>query len=464
MSKDTSASAEQVNLLPYQAEFIERTINARIPARLLLSSPPGAGKSFAMASLAGAMQKRNQLSRCLVIIPAPFLLMWQEDLRRYAGIESLVMTAQTYRMLQADTNRGFNVWLSRSSVVVSIDFLKAGARVEEALAAGWDLIIFDEVQLCSGTSQRGDVAKRIWTDSVIPLVVAATAVPDGPEWILQESCTQRIEWNNADLARYFKLPKRTVQIIEYDPTGTEREVSTKIYELIGNLQKTPESDFIGTILRRRLNSSVYALEQSVRNLQGREPYLEQVAEDQPDDLEEMMSSLITTEIGIDVEASKQIIALLEGGAKDNKWDRCEQLLKDYGIGQTCSGVIFTDFADTAQFLGYMGTSRGFKTFSITGSSSLEQRQQALDDARSGPSILIVTTAVEGLSFGFTNQVIHYDLPWDPMALLQRYGRVERLGSQFSEIYHYLLVAHESATEAVLQALLKKLESLEEAWR
>jgi superfamily II DNA/RNA helicase len=167
-------------------------------------------------------------------------------------------------------------------------------------------------------------------------------------------------------------------------------------------------------------------------------------------------------IRINREAAEQIITLLEAGSKDSKWECCEELLKERGIGETCSGIIFTDFADTAQYLEYLATSRGLKTFSITASTSFEQRQLTLDDARNVPSIFIVTAgAAEGLPLAYTNQVIHYDLPWDPMALLQRYGRVERLGSQFQEIYHYYLVAQESPVEARLEHLLNDLRNLEE---
>jgi superfamily II DNA or RNA helicase len=122
MSKDTSRPTEPIHLLPYQAEMIDQVINARIPARFLLSSPPGTGKSFAMAALAGALRARSESSRCLAVVPAPFLLMWQEDLRRFAGIDALVMTPQTYRSLQAETSKEFNVWSSTGAVVASIDF------------------------------------------------------------------------------------------------------------------------------------------------------------------------------------------------------------------------------------------------------------------------------------------------------------------------------------------------------
>ena len=462
MSKDTSRPTEPIHLLPYQAEMIDQVINARIPARFLLSSPPGTGKSFAMAALAGALRARSESSRCLAVVPAPFLLMWQEDLRRFAGIDALVMTPQTYRSLQAETSKGFNVWTSTDAVVASIDFVKSGARVEEVLAAPWDLIIIDEIQICSATSQRGATAKKIWSDHLIPLVIAATGVPSETKWLLEETSTKWIHWRNEDLARYMKLPRRRVEVIKYALTDLERDISTRILDVVGNSPKTSEAEFIGRILLRRLASSTYALEQSMRNMLAAKPYPQDTDEDQEVELEEIAQRVVFKEIGMKPETAEQIIALLEAGSKDSKWECCEELLKQRGIGETCSGIIFTDFAHTAQYLEYLTANRGLKTFSITASTSFEQRQLALNDARSVPSIFIVTAgAAEGLSLAYTNQVVHYDVPWDPMALLQRYGRVERLGSQFQEIYHYYLVTQESPVESRLEHLLNDLRNLEE---
>jgi SNF2 family DNA or RNA helicase len=373
------------------------------------------------------------------------------------------MSPQTYRNLQAETSKGVNVWSRSSSVVASIDFLKAGARVDESLAAFWDLIIIDEIQDCSAMSQRGEVAKRIWSDPIVPLAVAATAVPDTPDWLVKEINTQRIHWNSADIGQYLKVPKRNVRVINYTLSKIEKDISARTAQIIHSLPKTSQSEFMGQILWRRLSSCMYALEQSMRSLLANR-YLDQINEEQGRDLEVIPTSLTSRDTGMMRDDLERIISVLETQSEDSKWASCERLLRNHGIGETCSGAIFTDFAHTAQYLEYVATNRGLTTFSITGSSSVDQRHLALQSAKSSPSILIVTTgAAEGLSLAYTNQIVHYDLPWDPMALLQRYGRVERLGSQFEEVFHYHLVAEESPTEAILQSVLQKLQSLEQAF-
>jgi SNF2 family DNA or RNA helicase len=250
--------------------------------------------------------------------------------------------------------------------------------------------------------------------------------------------------------------------VSYDQSETDKSLSEKIAE-IARSANTSEAQFLAQIFLRRLNSSMYALEQSVRNLLVHKPYFEQMSEFQEDDLEEILKSVITTEIGIDPETANQIIELLEGSSIDMKWEACKNLIQAHGIGESTSAVIFTEFVDTAQYLRHVGSTAGVNTWLITGASRIDERLKVLEVVRNNPTLLI-TTVVEGLSLTFADRVIHYEVPWDPAALLQRYGRVERVGSQFRDIYHYILVARQPEADAKLKEVLKKLALLENAWR
>ena len=465
MSNESSNKpVESLTLLPHQVELIQQVVNASIPGRYLLSSPPGTGKSAAVAAVAGALRNRNEALRCLVIVPAPLVFMWQGQLRKFGNIDCLVMTPQTYRRLQAETSKEVNVWTQASCVVVSIDFLKVEGRIEEILKATWDLIIIDEIQICSTGSQRGKVAEKIWKDSGVPLVVTATTIPDRPEWLVNDSNKQLIRWNYSTLVQHGTIPQRHFTVIKYSLTDAEKAVSTRLSEVIRTFPNTSQADLLARLLYQCLNSSMYAFEQSLRCLLAAKSYPDRRDDRAESDLEDMNEPAVGETAEIDREAGEQIAGLLEAESTDSKWVRCEQLLRDCGIGERCSGVIFTDFAHTAQYLEILATTRDLKSFLITGSSSLTECQRALEGAKGAPSILIVTSAVEGISLDYTNQVIHYDLPQDSMRLLQRYGRVERVGSPFKEVYHYCLVAQESDADLMLSRLLSDVQNLETAWK
>jgi superfamily II DNA/RNA helicase len=224
------------------------------------------------------------------------------------------------------------------------------------------------------------------------------------------------------------------------------------------------AQFTGRLLLRRLDSSMYALEQTLRRLLTVETFGDTDLNDWPSDaIEEDDDSTVANSVQIDRPAGEHILALLEGEASDSKWECCFQLLRSREIGKTCSGIVFTDYADTAAYLDYMARSRALNVFLLTGASTAEQRECVLHQARTNPSLLIVTGALEGVDFAFTNQVIHYDVPWNPRAFQQRIGRAERVASQFAVFDHYYILEQSTASDA-LAHLMDKLRTIEEEWK
>src|SRR5690606_17003954 len=72
--------------------------------------------------------------------------------------------------------------------------------------------------------------------------------------------------------------------------------------------------------------------------------------------------------------------------------------------------------------------RGISVVTLNGSMGMEERKKAQDDFRDSHRILISTDAGgEGLNLQFAHVVINYDIPWNPMRLEQRIGRVDRIG-------------------------------------
>ena len=103
-------------------------------------------------------------------------------------------------------------------------------------------------------------------------------------------------------------------------------------------------------------------------------------------------------------------------------------------------IIFTEFVATQQYLSKLLKDRGYSTSLLNGSLSIEERNLVLAEFREETNILISTDAGgEGLNLQFANYMINYDLPWNPMKIEQRIGRVDRIGQQRDvEIYNFVL--------------------------
>ena len=91
-------------------------------------------------------------------------------------------------------------------------------------------------------------------------------------------------------------------------------------------------------------------------------------------------------------------------------------------------LIFTEFVPTQQMLKGFLEARGISVVTLNGSMDMEERKQALDAFCKSHRVLVSTDAGgEGLNLKFAHVIINYDLPWNPMRLEQRIGRVDRIG-------------------------------------
>lgn len=91
-------------------------------------------------------------------------------------------------------------------------------------------------------------------------------------------------------------------------------------------------------------------------------------------------------------------------------------------------LIFTEFVPTQQMLKEFLEARGISVVTLNGSMAMEERKQAQDAFRKSHRVLVSTDAGgEGLNLQFAHVIINYDIPWNPMRLEQRIGRVDRIG-------------------------------------
>ena len=93
-------------------------------------------------------------------------------------------------------------------------------------------------------------------------------------------------------------------------------------------------------------------------------------------------------------------------------------------------LIFTEFVPTQSMLRDFLVQHGFWVVCLNGSMDLEQRRRVQREFAEKARILVSTDAGgEGLNLQFAHIVINYDLPWNPMRIEQRIGRVDRIGQK-----------------------------------
>lgn len=131
--------------------------------------------------------------------------------------------------------------------------------------------------------------------------------------------------------------------------------------------------------------------------------------------------------------------------RDPKWLEFKSKLTTQSLFKTEKLIIFSEFADTARYLAdRIKDEVDTKTLLFSSQSSPEQRQAVIAnfDANSGEEgddyRILVTTDVlaEGVNLHRSATVINYDIPWNPSRMMQRVGRVNRVGTKFKTISTY----------------------------
>lgn len=123
-------------------------------------------------------------------------------------------------------------------------------------------------------------------------------------------------------------------------------------------------------------------------------------------------------------------------------------------------IIFTEYRATQEYLQHFLAEHGVTSVLFRGgfkrgkkdwmSQLFEQRAQALIATEAGG---------EGINLQFCNRLINYDLPWNPMRVEQRIGRVHRLG-QTRDVYIYNLATRNTVEEKILRLLYEKINLFE----
>jgi len=382
-------------------------------------------------------------------------------------------------------------------------------RFEDLISAGWDLIIVDEAHRLAGSTEqvaRYKLGRALAEAAPYLLLLSATphqgksdafhrlmtlldteAFPDLDSvtrdrvrpYVLRTEKRQAIDANGKPL---FK-PRRTelVRVAWKERHGLQKLLYESVTEYVrqGYNQAVREKrsyiGFLMILMQRLVVSSTRAIRTSLeRRLEVLEAPEEQLT----------LFSLVSQEDWADMDGQEQMETLLKSQLKGLQNEhaevkllletarQCEQMGADakaealleliYKL-QAEEGdpdlkiLIFTEFIPTQQMLYEFLTERGFSVVCLNGSMDMEERKQ-VEEAFSKESRILISTETggEGLNLQFCHVVINYDIPWNPMRLEQRIGRVDRIG-QTHVVRAVNLVLEESVERRVLEVLQEKLK-------
>jgi superfamily II DNA or RNA helicase len=149
----------------------------------------------------------------------------------------------------------------------------------------------------------------------------------------------------------------------------------------------------------------------------------------------------------------------QDGAPDTKFEQLRRSFEE--LDRTQPGeriVIFSYFKKTLEYLSRRLSALGYSNTVISGAYSPEEREQRIDRFRDGEVRVLLSSEVgsEGLDFQFCHILFNYDLPWNPMVVEQRIGRLDRYGQTAEKIQIYTLSCPGTIEDTILTRLYQRI--------
>ncbi len=382
-------------------------------------------------------------------------------------------------------------------------------RFDDLISAGWDLIVVDEAHRLGGSSDqvaRYQLGQGLADAAPYLLLLSATphqgksdafrrlmSLLDGDAFPDESSIqrervrpyvvrTEKREAINANGKSLFQPRYTQLWTVDWDTT---RPAQRQLYEAVSDYvregynqairEKKSYIGFLLLLMQRLVTSSTRAVRTT---LERRLEVLRQ-PEEQPElltlfnleawaELDGETQAQMAVDSPLRALANEQaevehllaLTAQAEAAGPDAKaqalLDWVYRLQRETGDPEL-KVLIFTEFVPTQEMLAEFLTARGFTVATLNGSMDLDGRQKAQTAFAESARFLVSTDAGgEGLNLQFCHIVINYDIPWNPMRLEQRIGRVDRIGQTkpVRAINFVLADTVEARVQEVLETKLK----------
>ncbi|WP_339253678.1 SNF2-related protein [Sporosarcina sp. FSL W8-0480] len=431
---------------PHQLEAAQ-TVIERMNGKAILADEVGLGKTIQAGLILKEYLIRGLVKKALILVPASLISQWIEELNRKFHIP-VMQYNKKYDMSYCDI------------VVVSMDMAKRSPHRENIYNQDYDLIIIDEAHklknpktknyefvqnlkkkfclLLTATPIQNDVFELFNLISLLKpghlgnfetfqSVFSASKHNVEEDEFLKELINQvmvrnsrhdtGIEWTN-----------RRVQIIPLEFSEKEKEV----YDMISELKQVSpvfSGAFSMITLQKEMCSSKHAA------------FLT---------LNEMRQKCTKSE---EVSFTDEIIVKLSELDRNTKAEKAYEIIKE-ADGEKV--IIFTEYRASQAFLQSYLYERGIISVPFNGQFSKSKREWMKQLFKEKAQVLIATeSGSEGINLQFCHHVINYDLPWNPMKLEQRIGRVHRLGQEHDVNIYNLAIKH-TIEDHILELLNVKI--------
>lgn len=435
--------------LPHQIEVAERVIE-EMNGKAILADEVGLGKTIEAGLVLKEYLIRGLVKKALILVPASLANQWVEELHTKFHIPALLYK-KNYALDHVDV------------VVMSMDTAKRSPHREKIHSQAYDLIIVDEAHklknhqtisyqfvenlkkkfclLLTATPIQNDIFELFYLVTLLKQghlgtyeefssIFSAKKRDAEQEEYLKELVAQ-VMVRNRRQDTGIEWTKRQVQAIPITFTSSEKEAYRVLTEL-KDISPVFADSFTTLTLQREMCSSQEAVIGT---------------------LSKLLKECTTPQERVHVNG---VIDQLMQQAIHSKAEKAVELIQQAGE----KVILFTEYRATQLYLSDYLFSKGISNVLFNGKMSKNSREWTKHLFKQQAKVLLATeSGAEGINLQFCHHVINYDLPWNPMKLEQRIGRVHRLG-QAHDVHIYNLAVEETIDDHILRVLQGKIETFE----
>ncbi|RHW38367.1 ATP-dependent helicase [Lysinibacillus yapensis] len=438
-----------IQLLPHQVEAAQ-TVIEKMNGKAILADEVGLGKTIEAGLIMKEYMIRGIVKKVLILVPASLQNQWVTELNVRFFIPAIAYRKNT-------PIEHYDV------MVMSMDTAKKSPHREKIYEQNYDMIIIDEAHklknhktqiyefvqslkkkfclLLTATPIQNDVFEIFYLVSLLKpghlgnyetfqASFSATKNSIDGEKYLKELVNQVMVRNRRqDTGIEWKT--RKVHTIPVRFTEEER----RVYDMIGELKTVSSifsSSFTMVTLLKEMCSSKEATYLTLNKMMQKG-----ISNEEKEYIDMIMDKLANLEVNSKAEKVLEIVK--------NADDKV---------------IIFTEYRATQAFLQWYLHSQGISSVLFNGKFSKSKRDWVRQLFRERDQVLIATeSGGEGINLQFCHHVINYDLPWNPMKLEQRIGRVHRLGQE-EDVHIYNLAIENTIEQKILDLLESKIDVFE----
>ena len=491
-----SPLVSRTSAFPHQISTCDTVVNS-MNGRAILADEVGLGKTIEAGMILTEYLVRKEVENVLIIVPSGITEQWREELLEKFNIFLPVVDGRVGYSLNEFLNKN-------QMVITSLAYAKRDGYKDSFIEKDWDMVIVDEAHHLKNVNTMN---YKFVSSLKAKKMLLLTATP------LQNSLTELFNLVNlvsphainiAEMSRRFSknfnqktvdslksvLKSLMVRCRRSDVRGVDRlpprdartlgvKLNEKYLNLYGDVSKYAIDGYKKSVTNNNSSYIFYLMALQRMLTSSKDSFVSS--------LKKRRDKLFTLNKNLDKLDSKEVLDLLPVSKKKiNKKNTGKQLEKElnsiqklldasrnvpdvrkmdvllkflneiYKKDPDTKVLIFTEFLKTQDAIESNLRKSGFEIETYRGGMSTKEKNEIVEKFQKGQILVSTEAGSEGRNLQFANVVVNYDLPWNPMKIEQRIGRVHRLG-QKKDVLVVNLVARGTIEDHLIKILDKKLD-------